>query len=331
MGAQKHHSPLETRVRHPRHRDQDLPGKLHPPNMTPNPPPDKTPHPKITLTPCRCNVISFPPQVPYLDAMLKVASTLALLAAPALATTQDDVLSGQLRPGWQMENGGHMAAVELHLAPGWKTYWRSPGDAGIPPSFDWSGSTNVKSVRIHWPAPVVFDANGMQTIGYHDTLVLPVEITPEDIGRPVRLSVVMALGVCDEICLPAVLELTSDLVTPGAADPRIKAALKAKAATAGEAGVTNVSCTVDPIRDGLRITARVRLPDPGRPEVVAFETASRDVWVAEAITQREGGELVSMTELVPPSGAPFALDRSEITMTILTSGGAVEVKGCPSP
>jgi DsbC/DsbD-like thiol-disulfide interchange protein len=77
-----------------------------------------------------------------------------------------------------MENGGHMAAVELQLAPGWKTYWRSPGDAGIPPSFDWSGSENVKSVRLHWPAPEVFEANGMQTIGYHERLVLPVEITP---------------------------------------------------------------------------------------------------------------------------------------------------------
>jgi DsbC/DsbD-like thiol-disulfide interchange protein len=263
--------------------------------------------------------------------MIRALTLFALTASSALATTQDDVLSARLRPGWQMENGGHMAAVELQMAPGWKTYWRSPGDAGIPPTFDWSGSTNVRSVRVHWPAPEVFDVNGMQTIGYHESLVLPVEITPEDPTRPVRLSVVMALGVCDEICLPAVLELTSDLQAPGAPDPSIKAALTNRATTAGEAGVTAVSCAVDPIRDGLRLTARVRLPDPGRPEVVAFETADRDVWVAEAVTQREGGELISTTELVPPSGAPFALDRSGITMTILAAGGAVEVKGCPAP
>lgn len=263
--------------------------------------------------------------------MIRTATTLALLAAPALATTQDDVLSAQLRPGWQMENGAHMAAVELQLAPGWKTYWRSPGDAGIPPSFDWSGSENVKSVRIHWPAPEVFEANGMQTIGYHESLILPVEITPEDPARPVKLSLVMALGVCDEICLPAMVELSSDLDAPGAPDASIRAALRARPASAGEAGVTAVACRIDPIDDGLRITARVRLPDPGHPEVVAFETADRNVWVAEAVTQREGGELVSMTELVPPNGAPFALDRSGITVTILAAGGAVEVKGCPAP
>lgn len=263
--------------------------------------------------------------------MLKAATTLALLAAPALATTQDDVLSAQIRPGWQMENGGRMAAVDLRLAPGWKTYWRSPGDVGIPPSFDWSGSLNVKSVRLHWPAPQVFETNGMQSIGYHERLVLPVEITPEDPSRPVRLSLVMALGICDEICMPATLELTSELASPGAADASIDAALRDRAETAGEAGVTGVTCQIDPIADGLRLTARVRLPDPGRPEVVAFETSDREVWVAEAVTQRQGGELVSTTDLVPPEGAPFALDRTGITLTILAAGGAVELKGCPAP
>lgn len=263
--------------------------------------------------------------------MIKTVCSLALLAAPALATTQDDVLSAQLRPGWQMENGSHMAAVELVLAPGWKTYWRSPGDAGIPPSFDWSASENVESVRIHWPAPLVFELNGMQTIGYHDHLVLPVEIAPKDPARPVRLAVSVELGVCDEICLPANLTLSSDLAAPGAPDAAIRSALAKRAATAGEAGVSNVSCAIAPIDDGLRVTATVRMPDPGRPEVVAFETTNREVWVAEAVTERRGGELVSTTELVPPSGTPFALDRSGITMTILAANGAVEVRGCPAP
>jgi DsbC/DsbD-like thiol-disulfide interchange protein len=263
--------------------------------------------------------------------MIRIATLAALTAAPALATTQEDVLSAELLPGWQMESGAHMAAMELTLAPGWKTYWRSPGDTGIPPSFDWSGSENVKSVRIHWPAPDVFKANGMQTIGYHDHLVLPLEIMPKDPSLPVRLSVGVDLGVCDEICLPASLDLSSDLMPPGAPDPSIKAALAERASTANEAGVTAVACAIDPIRDGLRLTARVRLPDPGYPEVVAFETADREVWVAGAVTRREGAELVAMTELVPPEGAPFALDRSGVTMTILAEGSAVEVRGCPAP
>jgi DsbC/DsbD-like thiol-disulfide interchange protein len=299
--------------------------------MAPKAPPDKSPACEFTLTTCRCNVISFAAGVSYLAPMITRALCLTCLAAPALATTQEDVLSAKLRPGWVMENGVQMAAVELQLAPGWKTYWRSPGDAGIPPTFDWSASENVKSVHIHWPAPEVFEANGMQTIGYHERLVLPLEVTPTDPSRPMRLSVEMSLGVCDEICMPAFVDLTADLTAPGQPDDAIRAALNSVAATAGAAGVSQVSCRVDPIDDGLRLTARVRLPDPGHPEVVAFETRDRTIWIAEAITQREGGELVSMTELVPPDGAPFALDRSGITLTILAAGEAVEVKGCPAP
>lgn len=262
--------------------------------------------------------------------LLFPALILALLAGPGLATTQDDVLSAALLPGWQTENGTRMAGLELSLAPGWKTYWRSPGDAGIPPSFDWSGSENVKSVRIQWPAPAVFHTDGMQSIGYHDRVILPLEVTAIDPGLPMRLAVEVQLGICDKICLPASLSLMSDL-GPEGQDDGIAAALSQRAATAGEAGVSGVSCTIDPIADGLRLTARIGLADPGHHEVVAFETADPAVWVAEAVTRREGGELVTMTELVPPNGAPFALERSAVTMTILYAGAAIEVRGCPAP
>jgi DsbC/DsbD-like thiol-disulfide interchange protein len=256
---------------------------------------------------------------------------LLLLATPVLATTQDEVLFGALLPGWQMEGGAHMAALRLDLAPGWKTYWRSPGDAGIPPRFDWSGSTNLRAVRLHWPAPDVFHLNGMQSIGYYDQLVLPVEVVPLNPALPVRLAVTMELGICDDICLPAALSLAGDLTPPGAPDPSIAAALARGATPADQAGVTAVACDIAPIADGLRLTARVRLPDPGQPETVAFETADRSVWVAEAATERRGPDLVAVTELVPAEGAPFALDRAGVTLTILTDSGAVEVRGCPAP
>jgi DsbC/DsbD-like thiol-disulfide interchange protein len=260
-----------------------------------------------------------------------LAAILTQTAPQAWATTQDDVLAAALLNGWSLQDGGHMAAVELSLAPGWKTYWRSPGDAGIPPSFDWSGSENLKSARVHWPAPSVFETNGMRTIGYHERVVLPVEVTPADPSRPVRLSLQLDLGVCDEICLPAQVSLTADLVAPGAPDAGISAALDRRATPADKAGLRKVACTIDPIADGLRLTARLDLPDPGVQEVVAFETADPQVWIAEAATSRAGRELVAVTELVPPEGAPFALERSGVTVTILAEGRALELRGCPAP
>ncbi|MBL9053234.1 MAG: hypothetical protein JNN02_05845 [Tabrizicola sp.] len=265
---------------------------------------------------------------------MKSARPLALLFAlalgPAQATTQDDVLFAQLVPGWTTETGKRMAGLDLTLAPGWKTYWRSPGEAGIPPSFDWSMSENVKSVRIHWPVPTVFESAGMMTIGYHDRVVLPLEVTPVDPALPVRLDVSVDLGVCDKICIPAHVQLEAGLPVDGTPNPYINAALADRAITAAEAGLSGLGCTVDLIADGLRLTARMRLRDPGVEEVVVFETGDPEVWVAGAVTERQGGELVTMTELVPPEGAPFALDRSDVTLTILAAGGAVEVRGCPA-
>ena len=260
---------------------------------------------------------------------------LLILALPSAATartaSQDEVLSAALLPGWQTGTGAHMAGLRLDLAPGWKTYWRSPGDAGIPPQFDWSGSENLKSVRIHWPAPVVFHTNGYQTIGYKGGVVLPVELVARDPSRPVVLRAKVELGICRDICVPAWLDLSAEVAAPGAPDAAIRAALAARPASAKEAGLTDVACTVEPISDGLRVTATLALPPQGGTEAVAFETADPRVWVSEAETMRQGAKLLSVAEMVGPGGQPFALDRSSVVLTVISDHGAVEIHGCPAP
>ncbi len=258
--------------------------------------------------------------------MLKHALLALMLAGPACAESQEDVLQASLLPGWRQQDGHYMAALDLHLAPQWKTYWRAPGEAGIPPVFDWSGSTNLKSVQFHWPSPQVITLNGLMSIGYLDELVLPVEVVPVDPAKPVTLALKMDLGICHDICMPAHLTFSADLAGAGAADTRISSALAAGPRTAKAA-----SCTVEPITDGLRVTARITLPVQGADETVVFETPDPRVWVATAQTTRQGAVLISQTDLVPPDGAPFALDRSGVTVTVLTSDHSVEIRGCPAP
>ncbi|AWB50182.1 hypothetical protein HYN69_02645 [Gemmobacter aquarius] len=252
------------------------------------------------------------------------------LAMPVQALTQDEVLSARMLPGWQTATGTHMAALDLKLAPGWKTYWRAPGEAGIPPSFDFSASTNLKSVRFHWPRPAVFDLNGMQTIGYHDHLVLPVEVTPLDATMPVTLRATVDLGVCKDICIPASVTLSADLSQQGETGA-IRSALASVPTAAKAAGMTGIGCTVDPIADGLRLTADIGLPDPGSKEVVVFETATSGVWVSQSNSARKGALLTATSDLVPPGGTPFALDRSGVTVTVIAENSAVEINGCPAP
>jgi DsbC/DsbD-like thiol-disulfide interchange protein len=261
-----------------------------------------------------------------------IAAFFALLpmAAAAESLTQDQILQAALLPGWRLDSGQHMAGLSLALAPEWKTYWRSPGKAGIPPLFDWAGSRNVKSVQIHWPSPTVFHTNGLQAIGYHDGVVLPLQVTPLDPGQPVRLRMHVDLGICKDICMPATVEVSADLAAPGHSDESINAALKALPEVR-DAARGNNSCTVEPITDGLRVTARLQMPAQGGNETVVFEAADRSIWVDEAVTTRQGGILISVTEMVASSGAPFALDRSGLTITVLGKGRTLEIQGCPAP
>lgn len=264
---------------------------------------------------------------------MKLAALLTALslAAPAGAMTQEELLQASLLPGWRMDSGHHMAGLSLVLAPGWKTYWRSPGEAGIPPVFDWSGSQNVKAVYVHWPSPVVFHTNGMQTVGYKGGVVLPLEVVPEVPGQPVMLRARVDMGICNEICMPAEVTVWADLPTPGADQGEIRAALKARPASGGQAGVGRVSCVVEPISDGLRLTATVEIAAQGGEEAVVFEPAERSVWVGEAVTSRQGRTLTSVAEMVATTGAPFALDRSALRLTVLGRARAVQIDGCPAP
>lgn len=264
---------------------------------------------------------------------LAMALCLAVAAGGAWArgVTQDEVLQGDLLPGWQMESGAHMVGVRLRLADGWKTYWRSPGDAGIPPQFDWSMSDNLKSVRVHWPAPTVFHTAGFKTIGYKGGVVLPVEVVAIDPSRPVTLRASVELGVCRDICMPAFLDLTVEARAPGAPDAEIRAALRARPSSAAEAGVGAVACAVEPIADGLRIRAEIDLPRQKGEETVAFEAGDPRIWVSEAEATRSGGRLVAVADMVGPGGQPFALDRSGLVLTVISDHGAVEIRGCPAP
>lgn len=248
---------------------------------------------------------------------------LPLLALPAFAEVP---VAAHLLPGWQEKDGNRIAGIRLDLQPGWKTYWRAPGEAGIPPEFDWSASDNVAGVRIHWPSPHVFSLNGMRTVGYSDGVVLPIEITPRDPSQPVSLKAHVAMGVCKDICVPVEVEFRAVLDGAGAPDGAIRAALADAPERDGRA-----ACSVDPISDGLRVTAEVALPDTGGDEMVVIEPREADIWVSEATVTRQGGRIVAVADLVPPAGAPFALDRGAMRLTVLGDNRVVEIAGCPAP
>ena len=106
--------------------------------------------------------------------------------------------------------------VEIEIARGWHTYWRYPGDAGVPPRFDWSGSGNLAAVEVRYPAPMrIPESGGSKVIGYLDHVVFPLRIRIADPARPVRLRLRLDFAVCEKICIPAEARLALDVPAGG--------------------------------------------------------------------------------------------------------------------
>ncbi|MGC1666523.1 MAG: protein-disulfide reductase DsbD domain-containing protein, partial [Bradyrhizobium sp.] len=104
-----------------------------------------------------------------------------------------------------------LGGIAVQLDPGWKTYWRTSGDSGVPPRFDFSKSENIEAVTVLWPAPMKFDDGaGGFSLGYHDQVVLPLRIVPKSNDKPVTLRAKISYAVCEKICIPveASTELT---------------------------------------------------------------------------------------------------------------------------
>ena len=96
-----------------------------------------------------------------------------------------------------------LGGIAFQLQPGWKTYWRTPGDSGVPPRFDFSKSENIEAVTVLWPAPTKFDDGaGGHSLGYHDQIVLPLRIVAKNTDKPVTLRADINYAVCEKICIP---------------------------------------------------------------------------------------------------------------------------------
>lgn len=256
-------------------------------------------------------------------------TALALSAAlPAQAQNLGDILEAELLPGWRTESGAHMAAIRLTLASGWKTYWRSPGDAGIPPEISWTGSENLRGVKLLWPTPEVFHFNGMQSIGYSREVVLPIEIFPRDAARPVHLETALDLGVCRDICVPARVHLASTLSGAGRPDPAIRRALGAQPVNARAIGLSTTRCRLEPTSRGMKLSVELTMPPMGADEVVVIETSEGNTWVSEARSQRQGKVLRAEADIASLDGRPLSFDRSTLRVTVLAGGKAAEAQGC---
>ncbi len=207
-----------------------------------------------------------------------VAAGLAagLAAGPAAALSSDWLDHDQARVRLLAAPGGGPSGAEsgedlrlglqFELEPGWKIYWRTPGQAGIPPELDWSGSDNLAAAEIRWPVPHRFTLFGIDTFGYSDSVVLPIRARLERAGAPARLEAQLTYLICSDICVPHDGVLRLD-VPAGSVPPSAEASLldRAEALVPGDgrgAGLALERALLvgDPQAPVLEVVARSEVP-----------------------------------------------------------------------
>ncbi len=164
---------------------------------------------------------------------------------------------------------GIAGGIEILLEPGWYTYWRNPGEAGVPPTFDFSGSDNVQSVEVLYPAPSRYDDGTSVSLVYHDEVVFPLIIRPIDPNEPVILHADAAFGVCSKVCIPTRASAVATLPREAPYDALTEARLKrfeARVPRAAEPGRFEVEAVVA-AGDALHI--EVRMPDSSYSDLFA--------------------------------------------------------------
>lgn len=225
--------------------------------------------------------------------------------------------------------GVDMIGLDFVIAPKWKVYWRSPGDAGFPPVPDWTDSTGVVPGDIAWPLPRTFMYYGLRTYGYEERLILPVAIRSRDQTRPTTVKLHLNYAACADICVPIEADLT--LTLPQGDLPQNRHG-KAIARALNDAPA-RASGALRDARISLRagsthwLELTLGLPTPiGKPDII-IEGVSGLVFDDAACTQGSGQTLTCAVQIDGPRNAITAQRGQAITVTVSGNGSAFETTG----
>ena len=219
-----------------------------------------------------------------------------------------------------------LGGIAIQLQDGWKTYWRNPGDSGVPPRFDFSKSDNVEAVTVLWPAPMKFDDGaGGFSLGYKKQVVLPLRIVAKNNDRPVTLRAQISYAVCEKICIP--VEAASELTFASVAsteDGNLSAALDAvpKPANVGDPNPLTIR---DVRRDGDK-NVLVDVSAPETKDVHLFVEGPTPDWALPIPKLMEHGppgvkRFVFELDGLPPGAKP---DGAALKFTLVGGDKAYE-------
>src|SRR6202790_4610514 len=209
-----------------------------------------------------------------------------------------------------------LGGIAFQLQPGWKTYWRTPGDSGVPPRFDFSKSDNIEAVTVLWPAPTKFDDGaGGHSLGYHTTILLPRRVVAKNTDKPVTLRADINYAVCEKLCIP--VEASAELAFTSVAsteDSGLFAALDTvpKPANVGDPNPLTIR---DVKRDG-KSTVLVDVVSPDARDISLFVEGPTPDW---------GLPVPKLLEHSPPGVKRFAFEIDGVPPGVNPDGAALKL------
>lgn len=259
-------------------------------------------------------------------------ATLALLAVGSLpaaaavgAWTETDTVSARLVATTD-ENGAIVGALELQLKPGWKTYWRTPGEGGLPPIFDFSSSWNITGVEVDYPPPHRYNDGYSVTNVYEGRVLFPLRMTSAVANAPGTLHLTLDLGVCEIVCIPMVMDVAVN-VRPGEIDPDALD-LAEEARSLAPTPPVEETFIIDEVTiaevQGRNIRLRVTAVVPQAFGAELFvEGPGR--WLPFAARQiGANGNHVAYTATIERPNEDVPISGTRLRLTLVSAGGAVE-------
>ncbi|MCB9999986.1 MAG: hypothetical protein H6870_13635 [Methylobacteriaceae bacterium] len=212
--------------------------------------------------------------------------------------------------------GAYAAAIVIDLAPDTTTYWRNPGEAGSPPVFDFSGSSNLASADVAMPAPTRIVEAGMDVFGWHDRVAFAVTIMPKDPSKPVTAALKMDYAACEKICIPMHAEARLELQPAGGAGAKPAVVAAARAAVPKPMDV-GAAASLAPVPGADKPTWIVTPKAGGATDLFA---EAPEGYFAE--TKREPNGAFRLALVEAPKGAPAP--KTPVRLTMPTAAGAIE-------
>ena len=263
-----------------------------------------------------------------------IACGIAVVSGGTVCAAGESPWSEDVRSAVRLVSGANnngdadlRAGIEIKMQPGWKTYWRYPGDSGVPPHFDFSGSENLKTATVLYPAPHLFTDETGQSLGYKDRIIFPLVISPQQPGKPVRLRLKADYAVCEKLCVPAEgrAELT---LTPGDSS-QDSALAAAEARVPKQVTAAQLGLTVRRTNDGAKPLVAVDLGAPAGNPIDLFVEGPTPQWalpIPKRSQTASAGRAQFSFELdgLPPGVDPKG--QVDLTFTVVTGERAVEVK-----